>query len=300
VNIDIMLPFYGDVFLMKTAVRSVIAQSDPDWRLTVVDDTRGEGIAEWFESLDDPRVRYLRNPENLGITGNFQRCVDLAEYERVVIMGCDDVMLPNYVHTVRSALRTNPGIGMVQPGVQVIDSGGNPSTSLVDLTKRRVYTPKFTGRRVMGGEELATSVLRGNWLYFPSICWRADAIKAAGFRTGLEVVLDLALVVDLLEAGESMVLDETVCFQYRRHAVSESSLQAFNGRRFAEERNYFLDVAVRMEALGWHQAAKTARSHMSSRLHALTMLPSVLRSGNHEGGRALTRHVFGPAKRDSF
>jgi len=37
-TIDIMLPYYGDVALMQNAVRSVIAQSDPDWRLTVVDD----------------------------------------------------------------------------------------------------------------------------------------------------------------------------------------------------------------------------------------------------------------------
>jgi GT2 family glycosyltransferase len=294
-----MLPFYGDVFLMKTAVRSVVAQTDTDWRLTVVDDSRGEGMAEWIDTLQDPRIRYFHNPENLGITGNFQRCVDLAEYERMVIMGCDDVMLPNYLHSVRAALRTNPDVGMVQPGVEVIDSGGNPSNSLVDITKRRLYAPKFTGRRVMGGEELAISVLRGNWLYFPAICWRSDAIKAAGFRSGLEVVLDLALVIDLLEAGEDMVVDETVCFQYRRHAVSESSLQAFNGRRFTEERNFFLDVAERMDALGWHRAAKTARTHMSSRLHALTMLPGVLRKGNREGGRVLTRHVFGPAKRAS-
>ncbi|GCD94303.1 glycosyltransferase family 2 protein [Embleya hyalina] len=298
-TIDIMLPFYGDVFLMKTAVRSVIAQLDTDWRLTVVDDSRAEGIEEWIDTLQEPRIRYFRNPENLGITRNFQRCVDLAEYDRVVIMGCDDVMLPNYLHTVRAALREYPGVGMVQPGVEVIDSGGNRSTSLVDVTKRKLYTPKFTGRRVMGGEELANSVLRGNWLYFPSICWRADAIKAAGFRSGLEVVLDLALVIDLLEAGEDMVIDETVCFQYRRHAISESSLQAFNGRRFTEERNYFLDVADRMDALGWHHAAKTARSHMSSRLHALTMLPAVLRKGNHVGGRVLGRHVFGPSKRTS-
>lgn len=292
-----MLPFYGDAFLMKTAVRSVIAQSDPDWRLTVVDDGRPQGMAEWIDALDEPRIRYFHNSENLGITRNFQRCVDLAEHDRVVIMGCDDVMLPNYLHTVRAALRTNPGIGMVQPGVEVIDSGGNPSASLVDVTKRRVYAPKFTGRKVMGGEDLANSVLRGNWLYFPSICWRTDAIKVAGFRSGLEVVLDLALVIDLLEAGEEMVVDETVCFQYRRHAISESSLQAFDGRRFAEERAYFLDVADRMDALGWHQAAKTARAHKSSRLHALMMLPGVLRKGNASGGRALTRHVFGPAKR---
>ena len=31
---DIMLPYYGDFPLMQIAVRSVQAQTDPDWRLT--------------------------------------------------------------------------------------------------------------------------------------------------------------------------------------------------------------------------------------------------------------------------
>jgi len=38
---DIMLPYYGDFPLMQIAVRSVQAQTDPDWRLTVVDDGQG-------------------------------------------------------------------------------------------------------------------------------------------------------------------------------------------------------------------------------------------------------------------
>ena len=35
---DIMMPYYGDVALMKLAVRSVLGQTEQSWRLTVVDD----------------------------------------------------------------------------------------------------------------------------------------------------------------------------------------------------------------------------------------------------------------------
>jgi hypothetical protein len=38
VLIDIMMPFYGRVDHFKEAVRSVIEQDDPEWRLTVLDD----------------------------------------------------------------------------------------------------------------------------------------------------------------------------------------------------------------------------------------------------------------------
>jgi len=78
-TVDVLMPYYGDVSMMQDAVRSVIAQSDPNWRLTVVDDGNADGVPEWFAGLGDDRVRYLRNERNLGVTGNFNRCLDLVD-----------------------------------------------------------------------------------------------------------------------------------------------------------------------------------------------------------------------------
>ena len=137
------------------------------------------------------------------------------------------------------------------------------------------------------------SLLRGNWLYFPSICWRAGPLRRTGFREGLSVVQDLALVLDLVLAGESLLVEPTVCFRYRRHRTSVSSAQAADGRRFAEERAFFLATADRMAAHGWPRAARAARRHLASRLNALTRLPAALRHGPGDGARTLARHAFG-------
>lgn len=286
-TLDVLLPYYGDVALMQAAVHSVLAQTDQDWRLTVVDDGTEAGVPEWFAGLGDPRVRYFRNEQNLGVTGNYRKCLGLAEHEYLVFMGTDDIMLPNYLATIRKVLAAHPGVAMIQPGVEVIDSAGSPSSTLADGVKRRLYAPKDQGLHVMGGEQLAVSLLRGNWLYFPSICWRTDAIRTAGFRDNLEIIQDLALIIDLLQAGESMAIDDTQCFQYRRHAVSISSKSAFSGKRFVEARRYFLDVADRLDEHGWPRAAKAARRHFSARLHALTLVPGAVRNGHWEGARTL-------------
>lgn len=297
-RLDIMLPYYGDVALMQQAVRSVLAQTDPEWRLTVVDDGREPDVPGWFAGLGDDRVRYLRNPENLGITRNFQKCVDLAELDHMVIMGCDDLLLPDYVAVVRQILRETPGIGMIQPGVEVIDEHGTVVEGLVDTTKRRLYAPRVDGRRTMGGEELAASLLRGNWLYFPSICWRTEAVKPVNFRDDYSVIQDLALVLDLLQNGEEMVVDNgRTVFQYRRHSVSESSVQALSGTRFVEAERYFAAVASRMDTQGWPKAARAARVHSASRLHALTMLPAALKRRQWDGSRVLAQHAFAPSPR---
>lgn len=292
-TLDIMLPYYGNVALMQAAVRSVLAQSDPNWRLTVVDDGKEPSVPGWFAELDDERVSYQRNEQNLGVTGNYRKCLGLVREEHFVMMGTDDIMLPEYVATVRAALAAHPGLGMVQPGVQVIDGEGKPTEGLADQSKRRLYAPRFKGELLMDGERLATSLLRGNWLFFPSICWRTDAVRKAGFRDNLEVTQDLALVIDLLQAGERMLVSDTLCFQYRRHAVSISSQQAFTGVRFEEANRFFHDVADRLAAQGWTRAAKASRLHLSSRIHALTMLPGALKNKQSEGARTLLRHVAG-------
>ncbi|MFB7179258.1 glycosyltransferase family 2 protein [Streptomyces sp. NPDC056257] len=293
VTFDFMLPYYGDVQLMQDAVRSVLAQTDRDFRLVVIDDGKEPDVPGWFARLGDDRVHYTRNEQNLGITKNFQKCVRLSEADYVVIMGCDDLLHPHYLETVRAIVAARPGIGMVQPGVEVIDGDGKVTAGLADNTKKRLYAPQVKGRRLMAGEELAASVLRGNWLYFPSIAWRGEALRKVNFRDDYSVIQDLALVVDLLEDGAEMVIDNsTTVFQYRRHAVSESSVQAFSGTRFTEAERYFSAVAARMDARGWPKAARAARFHSASRLHALTMLPGALRRGHKEGARTLAKHAF--------
>lgn len=293
-TLDIMIPFYGDVALLREAVGSVLEQDDPRWRLTVVDDTDDPAVPEYFAGLDDDRIRYRHNPTNLGITGNFNRCLELVEHKLCTLMGCDDRMLPNYVGSVLAVWADHPDAGLIQPGVRIIGSDGRPRKTLVDEAKRRVYAPKVEGRLAMSGEDLAVSLLRGDWLYFPSLVWRTELLAGLRFQDDLRVIQDLALLVDLVVAGATLVVDETLAFEYRRHEASESSASAFDGSRFTEAGTFFTETADRMAAHGWPRAARVARRHLSSRLFALTMLPQALRQ--RAGVGQLTRHVFGSGR----
>lgn len=295
--LDIVLPHYGDVALLQAAVRSIIDQDDSRWRLTVVDDSVEPGLPEWFAGLGHPQVRYERNERNLGITANFQKCLDRVEYDRMVMMGSDDIMLPNYVRRVLSLVAEHPDATIIQPGVEIIGSDGMRVNPLVDRAKMRIYRPGFTGTTVVGGEPLAASLLRGNWMYFPSLCWRSAELRAVGFDQRHSIVQDLAAIITLLERGAQVVLDDQICFQYRRHAASVSSAGAVRGSRFREEAAYFDEVAAQLDARGWPRAASAARWHSSSRLHALTMVPRALRAGDLQGLATLSRHVTGRATR---
>jgi hypothetical protein len=145
----------------------------------------------------------------------------------------------------------------------------------------------------LAGEELAVSLLRGNWLYFPSLAWRTEEIKAVGFDPALSVIQDLKLILQLVTRGGMLVADDEVVFQYRRHGDSLSASSAVTGDRFSEAREFFLSAAARMDAHGWPRAGRAARWHLSSRIHALTMLPAAARQRSTDSVRVLTRYAFG-------
>lgn len=297
--IDLLLPFYGSPARLQETVLSVLAQTCPDWRLVVVDDAwPGESVEPWLRSLGDPRIEYHRNPSNLGVNGNFRRCLELAEAEHVAFPGGDDVLLPRYVEVVL-AVAARTGAAVVQPGVRVIDDAGLAVRPLGDRVKS-LLAPRGEGTVVLSGEDLASSLVRGNWAYFPSLCWRRDAIQRRGYAVGMEVVLDLQLLLELVLAGESLAFttDETFC--YRRHPASVSSQTAVSVSRFHEEADLLDAMAVRFEGRGWTRAARAAHRRLASRMHAASRLPHALKRRDHRAVRRLARHVLsaGSGRRD--
>lgn len=293
--LDIVMPFYGRFDHFEIAVKSVLQQSSGDWRLIIVDDQYPDEVpALWAQSIDDHRVSYVRNETNLGVSGNFRKCADLMTSEFGVVMGCDDVIRPRFVERVHELLQEFPSASIVQPGVDVIDSSGAPSRPLADRVKA-VYRGRVSGPATRSGEHLATSLIRGNWAYFPSVVWRVSEIQRIGFRQDLHVVQDLAMLLEITLNGGELIVDDEVVFDYRRHSESVSAIAGPDGSKFVEERTLLSEVAVKLDELGWHRAARAARRYWSSRLHALTDYPAALRKSSKASRRILTRHILGMA-----
>lgn len=290
-TVDVLFPYYGDVALMKEAVRSVLRQSYGDFRLIVVDDGYpDDSIPGWFDSLGDSRISYERNETNLGANANYMKCLGKATNELLVVMGADDVMLPNHLEWLVDRAQRFPEADVFQPGVFVIDQNGAPSNTLIERAKDH-YRPKGTGPRLLSGETLAVTLIRGDWLYFPSLGWRTETIQRFGFRPEYNVVQDLALVLDILMKGGHLLLDDNATFLYRRHSGSDSSWRALEGTRFAEERAFFHAIAAEMSALKWSRAARAAKARVSSRLHAASLMPKAVANRKWTGVRNLSSHI---------
>lgn len=262
---DILLPYWGDFELLKKAVASVLAQTEQDWRLLVFDDCYpSDEPAKYFAKLTDKRIIYYRHQKNIGISANFNFALQAAEADHCIMLGCDDIMLPNYLENALTHIKE---ADFYQPYVDIINEQGAIYLPLGDKIKRFLQ-PKQSG--LHSGEKLAASLCAGNWLYFPSILWKTQTIKHYGFNTEYKIAEDVILELNIIKDGGTLFFDKTTSFQYRRFAKSLSSVEKSKGGvRFREEAAVYNHFAGEFRKLGWKKAARAAKLRVTSRLHQL-------------------------------
>src|SRR5436305_10450701 len=99
-RLTIAIPFYKGHTCLRAAIASVQRQMSPTWQLVVCDDGPEMGTRELVASFGDSRMRYIRNERNLGMAGNWNRCLQVAETDLVNLLHADDELLPNYVEAM--------------------------------------------------------------------------------------------------------------------------------------------------------------------------------------------------------
>jgi len=262
-KIDILLTYWGDFELFKKTVESVLAQTSDNWILRIFDDCYPTHEAEnYFKTLSDKRIIYFRHKKNIGITKNFNFALESAKEKYCILLGCDDKLLPNYVETT---LNNIGSADFYQPAVEVINEIDQVYLPLGDRIKS-FLRPKKPG--IYQGEKLASSLSKGNWLYFPSITWKTDVIKKYGFDKRFSIAQDVVLELNIIKDGGKLFVDNQLSFQYRRFAGSLSSLEKSKGGvRFNEENNVYNYFAREFKRQNWPKAARSAKLRITSRIH---------------------------------
>lgn len=108
--LTIAIPVYERKEYFDEALQSVLAQTVPV-KILVVDNASSH---DYFEkavvACDSSFVSYYRNDENIGMYGNWNRCVELCSTEFVALLGDDDVLETEYAELFYKALEENPAI----------------------------------------------------------------------------------------------------------------------------------------------------------------------------------------------
>lgn len=285
--ITFAVPFYRDAALLERAVASVRAQTTDDWELLVIDDAGPDGpaAAAVVAALGDPRARYERCDVNLGLAGNWNRGLVAATAPVVTLLHADDELDPRYAELVLAAHERHPTAAAVFCATEIVDRDGRPLRSLPDTVKR-VIAPRRRGDLVVEGDRGLASLMRGQYVFCPSLAYKRAELGELAFDARWRMVLDLAMLAELLFTGRRLVGVPEVAYRYRRHGANESAKLTAEATRFAEEAELHRLIATRAGAAGWPRTARMAAAMPTVRLHAAYRALGDLRRGDPAAARA--------------
>ena len=114
----IIIPVYNAFAEALRCVRSVLEHTRPCHRILVVDDCSSAGrFADELshELLNEPRVRVLRNEQNVGFVKTCNMAMRLAAPLDVVLLNSDAEVTPGWLEKLRRAAASQQCVGTVTP-----------------------------------------------------------------------------------------------------------------------------------------------------------------------------------------
>jgi len=109
-SITIVLLTYKRPKLLKRAIRSVLNQTYPYFKVCVYDDASGDETGEIVAEMrkNDARIFYYCNKQNLGVVGNGRQAFEQMNTPYYATLSDDDIFLPTHLETAMKSFRKYP------------------------------------------------------------------------------------------------------------------------------------------------------------------------------------------------
>ena len=209
--VTVLIPAYNAGPLLREAVDSILVQTFTDFECLVIDDGSTDGSIQALVSIDDPRLRVVRNPKNLGLIATLNRGIELARAPLLARMDADDLSMPTRLERQVAALESSPGLAVVGSWARVIGLDGSDAGAL---------RPPVEPRNVLA------AVLRDCPFIHPSVMIRTPVLRElGGYRADAQHAEDLGLWLTLLLRHDGANLPEfLICYRVHPGQVSQTKL----------------------------------------------------------------------------
>jgi glycosyltransferase involved in cell wall biosynthesis len=153
-TVTIGLPVFNGEAFLRQAIDSILAQTYTDFELLISDNCSTDGTAGICQSyvLADQRVRYVRQPKNIGAAKNYNKLVALSSGKYFKWAAHDDVIAPQFLEECVRALEQDPGVVLAFSRTHLIDKDGARIAVRPDHNNRQLseLDPPSTGDYVIG------------------------------------------------------------------------------------------------------------------------------------------------------
>ncbi|MNF26561.1 GalNAc(5)-diNAcBac-PP-undecaprenol beta-1,3-glucosyltransferase [compost metagenome] len=215
--VSITIPAFNPRFF-RAALQGALNQSYENLEIIVCDDRRDDEIEQIVEALatkTDKPVRYLRNPQPLGLQGNLLRCLEEARGQYIKFLCDDDRLMPHCIERQAKVLDVHDDVSLAGAQRYLCDSDDH-------LLPPRLENCCFSPIDAVfkGGDILA--ILKDSPVNFigglSSVLLRRSDVLAllpavAQPGQGFVALLDLALFACLLRRGNLAIMNQVQSFE---------------------------------------------------------------------------------------
>ena len=107
--INVIIPAYNCRATLGRTLSSLVAQTDPNFEVIIVDDCSTEDLKSIVDDYTNKlNIIYIRNEQNLGCGMSRQVGIDNATQKFITFLDSDDMFMPYTVETFNSIIEANP------------------------------------------------------------------------------------------------------------------------------------------------------------------------------------------------
>jgi hypothetical protein len=228
-RVTIGVPTYNRATLLRETMESVLAQTYPHFRLLVSDNASDDDTRDVVASFGDPRIDYAPLDRNIGLLPNFNRVIELADTEFLVLLPSDDLLYPDYLRRVVEVLDHYPAVGAVHTAYDAIAADSSvvwPAENVLGTAEPlTIESPNEFLHRALSSEPIVC---------FSTAIFRTRAVRdAGGFHEGEEPFPDLPMGLRIALRWSWAFLSQTLA-GFRVHSGSDTAqLGSFTGTGYS-------------------------------------------------------------------
>lgn len=199
---SVVIPTYNRRHGVREAIDSVLAQTEGDFEVVVVDDGSTDGTADVVREqyAEEPRVVVLTKP-NGGTASARNHGIEAARGQAIAFLDSDDLYLPTFLERQLAALDAHPDAAMAICDAKY-EGGWRPSWTTI---LARSPAP-----------QAIEQMCDGAWALPIQLLVRADVAKALKFDLDIKIVEDTEFFFRYFLAGHRSVVVDEVLALYRK------------------------------------------------------------------------------------
>lgn len=130
-TITVAIPTYNKEKYIDSCIQSVLQQKSFVNEIIVIDNCSTDKTFE-FAKRYEPQVRCICNSTNIGMAGNWNRCIELCQSDLLLILHADDELLPGALKLYLDFFARYPNLGLVHANFYFIRNKDDKTKVLMD------------------------------------------------------------------------------------------------------------------------------------------------------------------------